>query len=141
MPCDGISTITARVTLDVTAIITNQQLALTAANGIAALLGLPPATTVKTERQGRAALLLYVGPYLTVRIDRDGTLTCSTLWSGQSYGTPISEAQLSAAAEQVVAALAGLATQARLLEQIGRLCPIEQTRRAANGALVLTVNL
>lgn len=141
MACDGISTISARVTLDVTAIIDNPQLALTAANGIAALLGLQPAPTIKTERQSRDTLLLYVGAYLTVQINRNGRLTCSTLWSGLSYGTPITREQLSAAAEQVVTALAGLATQARLAQAIGQLCTVEQTRRAANGALVLNVNL
>lgn len=136
MACNGITNVTARVTIDVTPVIENEALAQAAAQGLGELLGLHDEPTRITR--GYGYVILWVGCQIGVTVYKNGALSATDFRPGNNTASvePIGEA-----AQQIVTALAGVALQAQLAQLIGQLCPVESVQRAANGAVVLTVNL
>ncbi len=136
MACNGITNVTARVTVDVTPVVENEALAQAAAQGLGELLGLREEPAHITR--GYNYVILWVGCWIGVTVYKTGELSCTDF---RPNNTSETAAQVQAAAEQILNSLAGMALQAKLAQLIGQLCPVESVERAANGAVVMTVNL
>lgn len=136
MACNGITNVTARVEIDVTPVIENEALAQAAAQGLAELLGLQEEPTSIMRRWNY--VILWVGRQVGVTVYQNGSISATDFRPGNN-GTSVEP--IGAAAQQIVTTLAGMALQAKLAQLIGQLCPVESVERAANGAVVMTVNL
>ncbi len=136
MACNGITNVTAQLAIDVTSLIENEALASAAAQGLGELLGLYEEATHITR--GYNYVILWVGCWVGVTLYKTGELSCTDF---RPNNTAETAAQIQTAAEQIVNSLTGMALQVKLAQLIGQLCPVESVERAANGAVVMTVNL